>query len=389
MLDRTDRSLVGVWWWTVDRGLLLSTVMLMVMGILLVMAAGPAVADLIKLPSQHFTMRQITFIIPSLVLMLTVSMLEPRPIRALSLVSLAVVMGLMVLAIVAGSEIKGATRWISIMGFNLQPSEFAKPLFAVVSAWLLTLWREGEDFPGWIYSTGLLAAIVTILVLQPDIGMTVVVVMTWGFQMFLAGMPMMFVIGAVALAPLALFTAYKTLDHVKVRIDKFFEGGSWQVDQARQSFADGGIFGVGPGDGTIKLNLPDAHSDFIFAVAAEEYGAIACIALLCVYGFVVIRGFARAMSDEGLFCLIAGSSLVMQVGVQACIHMASSVDLIPTKGMTLPFVSYGGSSMLASSLTMGLLLAITRRRNSWSGMSRQRPTYNDIDAGHGRLEASS
>jgi len=387
MLDRTDRSLVGVWWWTVDRGLLLSTVMLMVMGILLVMAAGPAVADLIKLPSQHFTMRQITFIIPSLVLMLTVSMLEPRPIRALSLVSLAVVMGLMVLAIVAGSEIKGATRWISIMGFNLQPSEFAKPLFAVVSAWLLTLWREGEDFPGWIYSTGLLAAIVTILVLQPDIGMTVVVVMTWGFQMFLAGMPMLFVIGAVALAPLALFTAYKTLDHVKVRIDKFFEGGSWQVDQARQSFAEGGIFGVGPGDGTIKLHLPDAHSDFIFAVAAEEYGAIACIALLCVYGFVVIRGFARAMSDEGLFCLIAGSSLVMQLGVQASIHMASSVDLIPTKGMTLPFVSYGGSSMLASSLTMGLLLAITRRRNSWSGMSRQRPIYND--AGHGRPEASS
>jgi cell division protein FtsW len=387
MLDRTDRSLVGVWWWTVDRGLLLSTVMLMVMGILLVMAAGPAVADLIKLPSQHFTMRQITFIIPSLVLMLTVSMLEPRPIRALSLVSLAVVMGLMVLAIVAGSEIKGATRWISIMGFNLQPSEFAKPLFAVVSAWLLTLWREGEDFPGWIYSTGLLAAIVTILVLQPDIGMTVVVVMTWGFQMFLAGMPMLFVIGAVALAPLALFTAYKTLDHVKVRIDKFFEGGSWQVDQARQSFAEGGIFGVGPGDGTIKLHLPDAHSDFIFAVAAEEYGAVACIALLCVYGFVVIRGFARAMSDEGLFCLIAGSSLVMQLGVQASIHMASSVDLIPTKGMTLPFVSYGGSSMLASSLTMGLLLAITRRRNSWSGMSRQRPTYND--AGHGRPEASS
>jgi cell division protein FtsW len=334
-------------------------------------------------------MRQITFIIPSLVLMLTVSMLEPRPIRALSLILLAGVMGLMVMAIVAGSEIKGATRWISIMGFNLQPSEFVKPLFAVVSAWLLTLWREGEDFPGWIYSTGLLAAIVTILVLQPDIGMTVVVVMTWGFQMFLAGMPMLFVIGAVALAPLALFIAYKSLDHVKVRIDRFFEGGSWQVDQARQSFADGGIFGVGPGDGTIKLNLPDAHSDFIFAVAAEEYGAIACIALLCVYGFVVIRGFARAMSDEGLFCLIAGSSLVMQVGVQACIHMASSVDLIPTKGMTLPFVSYGGSSMLASSLTMGLLLAITRRRNSWSGMSRQRPTYNDIDAGHGRLEASS
>ena len=380
MLDRTDRSLVGIWWWTVDKWLLAGALILMVLGALLVMAAGPAVANLINLPSQHFMVRQLLYVLPSLAVMITVSMLEPRPIRALSLVGLAGVIGLMIMAIVAGSEIKGATRWITLFGFNLQPSEFAKPLFAIVSAWLLTLWREGEDFPGWIYSTALLAGLVTILVLQPDIGMTAVIVLTWGFQMFLAGMPMLFVIGAVAIAPLALYIAYLNLDHVTLRINKFFEGGSWQVERARQSFAEGGLFGVGPGDGTVKLNLPDAHSDFIFAVAAEEYGALACLVLLGIYGFIVMRGFARALSDEGLFCLIAASSLVMQIGVQAAIHMASSVDLIPTKGMTLPFVSYGGSSLLASGLTMGLLLALTRRRNSWSTFSRYRTSSDTLAA---------
>ena len=381
MLDRTDRSLVGTWWWTVDKWLLAGALILMVLGALLVMAAGPAVANLVNLPSQHFMVRQLLYIIPSMAMMITVSMLEPRPIRALSLVGLAGVIGLMITAIVAGSEIKGATRWITLFGFNLQPSEFAKPFFAIVSAWLLTLWREGEDFPGWIYSTALLAGLVTILVLQPDIDMTAVIVLTWGFQMFLAGMPMLFVIGAVAVAPLALYVAYLNLDHVTLRMNKFFEGGSWQVERARQSFAEGGIFGVGPGDGTVKLHLPDAHSDFIFAVAAEEYGALACLVLLGIYGFIVMRGFARALSDEGLFCLIAASSLVMQIGVQAAIHMASSVDLIPTKGMTLPFVSYGGSSLLASGLTMGLLLALTRRRNSWSTFSRYRNGSETLSVG--------
>ena len=165
-----------------------------------------------------------------------------------------------------------------------------------------------------------------------------------------------------------------------MRIDKFIEGGAWQVEQAKHSFANGGLLGVGPGDGTVKLHLPDAHSDFIFAVAAEEFGALACLTLVALYAFIVLRGFARALSDEGLFCLIAASSLVMQIGVQAAIHMASSVDLIPTKGMTLPFVSYGGSSPLPSGLTMGLLLALTRRRNSWPTFSRYRTSSDNLAA---------
>ena len=369
MLDRTDRSLVGIWWWTVDKWLLASALLLMTIGMILVMAASPAVASLINLSSQHFIVRQAIYLLPALVIMLAVSLLEPRLIRTLSLFGLFMVIGLMILAIVSGSEIKGATRWISFAGLTLQPSELAKPLFAIVSAWLLTLWREGQDFPGWTYASGLAAIIVAILVAQPDIGMTALILITWGFQMFLAGMPLMFVIGAAALAPLGFYLAYLYLAHVKLRIDRFFEGGSWQVERAKESFAEGGFFGVGPGDGVVKLHLPDAHSDFIFAVAAEEYGAIACLALLGLYGFVIFRGFARALSSESLFCLIATASLVMQFGVQASIHMASSVNLIPTKGMTLPFISYGGSSLLASSLTMGLILALTRKRTTGSNFS--------------------
>ena len=264
------------------------------------MAASPAVASLINLSSQHFILRQLVFLAPALLLMLSVSMLEPRPIRALSLVGLVLVIGLMVLAIVAGSEVKGATRWISVADFTLQPSELAKPLFAIVSAWLLTLWREGQNFPGWAYASGLAAIIVGILVAQPDIGMTALILMTWGFQMFLAGMPMLFVIGAAGLATVGFYLACLNLSHVQLRVDQFFEGGSWQVERAKESFAEGGYFGVGPGDGVVKLHLPDAHSDFIFAVAAEEYGAIACLALLGLYGFVIIRGFARACMNYGL-----------------------------------------------------------------------------------------
>ena len=338
----------------------------MTLGVILVMAASPAVASLINLSSQHFILRQLIYLMPALAVMILVSMLELRPIRALSLIGTAVMIGLMVLAILAGSEIKGATRWISIAGFTIQPSEFAKPLFAIVSAWLLTLWREGQDFPGWAFSTGLAGVIVGILVAQPDIGMTVLILLTWGFQMFLAGMPMMFVIGATAMAPIGFGLAYIYMPHVKLRVNKFLDGGSWQVERAMESFAQGGYFGVGPGDGTIKLNLPDAHSDFIFAVAAEEYGALICLVLLCLYAFIILRGFARALSGEGLFCLIATASLVMQFGVQASIHMASSVNLIPTKGMTLPFISYGGSSLLASGLTMGLILALTRKRTGYN-----------------------
>ena len=362
MLGRTDRSLLGIWWWTVDRWLLSAALFLMVIGTLMVMAASPPVATRISLPEFHFVWRQLVYLVPAAMAIFMLSLMTPRMIRIISLLSLIGVIGLMAATLVLGAEVKGATRWITIGPLNLQPSEFAKPFFAVVCAWLLSLWREGEDFAGWIWATALAALIVAILVLQPDIGMTSVMAMTWGFQMFLAGMPLLLVMIVVALAPVALIIAYYNLSHVQQRITKFFDGGSMQSEYSIRSFADGGLLGVGPGDGKIKEYLPDAHADFIFSVAAEEYGVLICLLIIGIYGFTVLRGFEKSAARDNLFCLIAGAGLAMQFGLQAAIHMASSVDLIPTKGMTLPLISYGGSSLLASGITIGMLLALTRRR---------------------------
>ena len=368
MLGRTDRSLLGVWWWTVDRWQLTAAIMLMVIGTLMVMAASPPVATRISLPEFHFVWRQLVYLVPAIGAIFIFSLFSPRMIRIVSLIGLCIIIGLMSATLILGAEVKGATRWITIGPINLQPSEFAKPLFAVVCAWLLSLWREGEDFPGWAWATGLAAMIVAILILQPDIGMTAVIALTWGFQMFLAGMPLLLVIIVVALAPIALIIAYFNLSHVESRIKKFLDGGSMQSDLSIRSFADGGLLGVGPGEGKIKQHLPDAHADFIYSVAAEEYGLLVCLLILCLYGFMVMRGFGRSAARDNLFCLIAGAGLSMQFAIQAAIHMASSVDLIPTKGMTLPLISYGGSSLLASGITIGMLLAVTRRRLREGGL---------------------
>ena len=361
MFDRTDRSRIGVWWWTVDKMMLASIFLLMVLGAVLVMAASPPVASRIGLPEQHFVWKQLIFLVPATVIMLITSILGPRTIRALCLLGLVIVSGLMAATLIIGPEVKGATRWLTIGGFRLQPSEFIKPLFAVSCAWLLGLWREQEGFPGWVWASLLAGCVVTLLILQPDIGMTSVVVLTFGFQLFLAGLPLLLVFAAIGLAPLAGWIAYSQLDHVRLRVDKFLEGGSLQTERSIQSFAEGGWFGVGPGDGTVKQYLPDAYADFIFSVAAEEYGLLACLLLIGVYSFVVIRGYAQSLGRPDLFTILAVSGLATQFGVQAAIHMASSVDMIPTKGMTLPLISYGGSSLMASGLTLGLILALTRK----------------------------
>ena len=360
MLDRTDRSLIGIWWWTVDRWLLSIVLVLMALGTILVMAASPPVAVRIGLPEQHFVWRQLIFLLPALCMMLFFSLISPRQIRVISLIGLSAAIGLMLITAIIGNEINGAARWLSAGPFRIQPSEFAKPFFAIICAWLLTLWRDGEKFPGWIWATSLAAILVFILVLQPDIGMTSIIALTWGFQMFLAGMPMLLVLMSIALAPLCLYAAYLFLPHVESRINRFFDGGTMQTNKSIESFSQGGFFGVGPGDGKVKLNLPDAHADFIFSVAAEEYGVLACLFLIGLYSFFLLRGFERSASGPSLFNLLAGAGLIMQFAVQASIHMASSVNLIPAKGMTLPLISYGGSSLVASSITVGMILALTR-----------------------------
>lgn len=370
MFSRTDRSVLGVWWWTVDRWLLGAAGMLAIMGVFLVMAASPPVADRIGYDSQHFVYRHGIFLIPTLVVLFISSALSHRMIRIMGLVGLLGSIFLIGMAILIGPEIKGATRWIPLGPFKLQPSEFAKPFFAVVTAWLLSLWREEKNFPGWIISMCGLALLAGLLVLQPDMGMTFVVLFTWSLQIFLAGMPIAIVLLlGVLIAPIFAVSAFFLLPHVKARVMKFWDGGSMQADNAMRSFSNGGLTGVGPGNGEVKYHLPDAHADFIFAVAGEEFGAIMCLVLVAIYAFIVFRGFSRAASSESLFLILAVSGISLQFGLQAAIHMASSVHLIPTKGMTLPLISYGGSSLLATGITLGILLALTRKQSSSSAAS--------------------
>ena len=363
MISRTDRSITGVWWWTVDRLLLAAAILLAVLGVFLVLAASPPVAMTINVDPQHFVNRHAIFLTFAILLMLGTSLLSHRMIRILGLLGLAATVVLIAVAILIGPEVKGATRWIPLGPIKLQPSEFAKPCFAVVSAWLLSLWREEQNFPGWVISIGCLGVLAGLLVLQPDIGMTFVIVLTWALQIFLAGMPLALVLGlSFVVAPAVAVTAYFALPHVQDRVTKYLEGGNMQADNAMRSFSNGGVFGVGPGNGEVKYILPDAHSDFIFAVAGEEFGIIACIVLASIYAFVMFRSFLHARHSENLFLIYAVSGLAMQFGLQALIHMGSSVHLIPTKGMTLPFISYGGSSLFATALTVGFLLALTRRQ---------------------------
>jgi cell division protein FtsW len=362
---RTDQSTIARWWWTVDRWSLLAIAALVGFGALLIMAASPAVAVHIGADSLHFVRRYALYLPISLALMFALSLQSPRTIRRLAALGFLVSTALLAYTCIGGLEIKGARRWIELPFLQVQPSEFVKPTFAVVSAWLFAQYRLQPGFPGHWIAIALYAAIVALLIRQPDLGMAAVVTAVWFTQFFLAGLPLLLVAGGVVLFAVGLVGAYLTLPHVTSRVDRFFAhdgAGNYQVDRSIDAFAAGGLWGRGPGEGNIKHVLPDAHADFIFAVAGEELGLIVCLVIVAIFAFIVLRGFTRLLQESNLFIIIAGAGLLVQFGLQAIINMASSLDLIPTKGMTLPFISYGGSSLVALGLGTGMLLALTRRR---------------------------
>ncbi len=362
---RTDTSLMGRWWWTVDRWTLLSLIALMGFGAVLMLAASPAAAERIGLKSFQLASRQIMLLPLAAALLIGMSLATPRWVRRIACFGLIGSLLLLSLTLVFGAETKGATRWINLAGFSLQPSEFVKPCFAVVTAWLFSLQREENGIPGTKIAIGLWLLVISLLLLQPDLGQAVLVSAIWGAQLFLAGLPLAWIAGLAVLGAGGLVAAYFALPHVTERINSFLDpasGDRYQINRSLEAFVNGGPFGRGPGEGTVKAQLPDAHSDFIFAVAGEELGTIACLIILGLFAFVVLRGFARLLGENSLFVLLAASGLLVQFGLQAFINMASTLHLMPTKGMTLPFLSYGGSSLMALALGMGMLLALTRRR---------------------------
>ncbi len=365
MVSRADRSEFAEWWWTVDKPLLAGIFALMVGGIVLSLAGSPAVAERLGYDSFHFVNRHLLFFLPAVAVMLGTSFLSPRQVRRVSLVVLAIALALMLAVLFVGIENNGSRRWLNLGGMSIQPSEFMKPAFVVICAWLFAENSRRRDIPGNVFALILLAAVAALLVAEPDFGQTMLIAVAWGALFFMAGMPWMWiaVLGMVAVG--GIFAAYTMLPHVAGRINRFLAphtGDTFQVDTAMDSIMNGGWLGRGPGEGTVKRILPDAHTDFIFAVAAEEFGIIICIGLVLIFAFVVLRGLSSSQRSPDPFTRLASAGLIVLFGVQAVINMGVNLSILPAKGMTLPFISYGGSSMIAVAFEMGLILALTRRR---------------------------
>ena len=338
----------------------------MMAGIVLAMAGSPPVAERLGMPTFHFVHRQVFYLVPAIMVMLIASFLSPRYVRRVALVVYLGAMALVVAAVLFGVEVKGAKRWINIVGIGIQPSEFVKPAFVILAAWAFSEGGMRRDMPGTFLGILLLVGTVVPLILQPDFGQTMLISVVWSAMLFVAGLSLFWVVFLIGGGAIAVAGAYKFLPHVTARINRFLDpqsGDTFQVDNALDSFAQGSWLGKGPGEGTVKRILPDSHTDFIFAVTAEEFGIVLCLVILLIFSIVVLRGMALARKNEEPFCRLAAMGLITLFGLQSVINMAVNVHLIPAKGMTLPFISYGGSSLISLALGMGFLLAVTRRRS--------------------------
>ncbi len=377
--SRTDNSFLGAWWWTIDKAMLSCVLVLMLFGVALVATASPSVAQRIGVGDFHFFKKHLVFLVPSIILLFSLSMFSPRYVwRFASLLFIGACI-MMIGVLIFGDEVKGARRWISVFGFSIQPSEFLKPSFAVVSAWLIALQKKsmkraegyrvegakGLVFNGFGFSIGLYILCLILLLMQPDLGMSIVLTSVFAVQIFLVGLRFRYLAILCGAGVGALTTAYLGFHHVRSRIDRFLypeSGDNYQVERSLDAIKQGGLIGVGPGQGTEKMLIPDVHADFIFSVLAEEMGLLFSFILIGMFLFILLRGFRRLQETHDVFIVLAASGLLFMFGIQSLIHMGSAVNILPAKGMTLPFISYGGSSLLSMSVAMGMTLALTRQK---------------------------
>jgi len=365
MVSRLERTPFAAWWWTIDRFSLGALGALMLVGIVLSLAASPPVAVRLGHDAFYFVHRHVLYLVPAVAVLIAVSFLSPPQLRRLALVVFVLSLALTAATLFVGVDVKGARRWIVIAGITMQPSELLKPAFVVLCAFLFAETVRKPEMPATTLSLVLMLCSVSVLVVQPDFGQTMLIAMVWGALFFMAGMRVIWAAGLGAAGVAGLLLAYATIPHVARRIDRFVDpasGDKFQVDQAIESFYRGGWFGQGPGEGTVKRVLPDSHADFVFAVAAEEFGIVLCLALLLLFAFIVIRALGKAIRNDDPFTRFSIAGLAILFGAQAAINMAVNVVLLPAKGMTLPFISYGGSSMISLAYGMGMLLAFTRER---------------------------
>ncbi len=363
---RTDRTRLGQWWWTPDHFLLGVTAVLIGLGVMLSFASSPAAAARIGYHDPfHFAVRQCIYAAFGTAILLSVSVLSPRGVRRVAFFTYAASVLVMMALPLLGHAAKGADRWLQIGGFSLQPSEFLKPALMILVSWMFAEGQKGRGVPGVSIAFALYAVAVVLLLLQPDVGQTVLITVAFGAAFFMAGVPLRWIVGMAGAATGGFVAIYFAFSHVAARFHKFLNPeatDSHQVDKAAEAIAAGKLFGRGPGEGVMKRHVPDLHTDFIYSVAAEEYGLVFSLLLIALFAFVVVRGLYKAMKLSDPFEQVAAAGLFVLVGEQTVINIAVNLNMIPTKGMTLPFISYGGSSMLAMGLTLGMALALTRRR---------------------------
>jgi len=366
LVSRAERSPLANWWWTIDRWILAAVGALMLLGLVLTMAGSPPVAERLNLSAFHFVHRHVFFLVPSAAVFLAASFLSPRQVRRTALFVFLASLALIVAALFFGPEIKGSRRWI----FGIQPSEFLKPSFVILAAWAFSEGAKRRDVPALALALLLLPVAVILLILEPDFGQTMLIALIWAALFFIAGLHWVWMAGIGGAGLCSALLAYKLVPHVRARVLRFVDPGAasggiadtFQIDTALDCFLSGGWFGKGPGEGIVKRVLPDAHTDFIFAVTGEEFGVLTCLMIVVIFLFAVLRGLFLSARSEDPFCRLAAAGMVLLIGLQSAINMAVNLHLVPAKGMTLPFLSYGGSSLISLSLATGFLIALLRKR---------------------------
>ncbi|KJV77330.1 FtsW/RodA/SpoVE family cell cycle protein [Orientia tsutsugamushi] len=355
------------WWKSIDQYTVFLLCILSALSLMLVTTSGAAVANRIGVPQSYFASKHIFYVVLAVGTTFVVSFLNKTTIKRLAILGFILNIILLIFIKFYGNPIKGAKRWINIGGISLQPSEFVKPFFLVITGWLLSAIQSNEI--RFIVTIILYLIVALLLITQPDFGMLITISVAFGIQLFIAGIPLLWLLILVCISIAGTTGAYSLLPHVKRRIDSFLDptnSENYQVMKSLQAFKNGGLYGKGPGEGLVKHMLPDSHTDFIFAVAGEELGAIVCLIIVAIFTFIVIYGFIKLLFEEDNYTIFVSSGILSQFGFQAIVNMCVSTNLLPTKGMTLPFISYGGSSSVAVAIGVGILLALTRHKTDLS-----------------------
>lgn len=364
VFDRRRLNLVKKWWLDIDKINFLLIFSLITFGLMMAFSSSPAIAKKISTDNLFFIKKQIFFVFVAIATITFLSFFDKQQIKIASILGVLVCVGLLVLVLIFGSEAKGAKRWIMLLGFNLQPSEFTKVFFLVFNAFLLQKLREHKWFIKYGVSAFLYLLIAGLLILQPDFGMTLIVTLLWTIQLFIFGLPLILIVLMGCMGVVGGIVAYLSLPHVADRINKFLNLNekNYQVERSVDAYINGGFFGTGPGNGLVKKYIPDAHTDFIFAVVAEEFGLITCLFLMVIFLIIITRVIKRVMVEEDLFVRLAVIGLISEIALQTIINIGVSIGMMPTKGMTLPFISYGGSSIIAISIGFGMILSLTKKK---------------------------